>query len=102
MPRIVIAMLVASTLGLGFATQASAEDRGKERWCDRRDVNCDGRYDWRDRRQQYDRRDDYGRAPTYEPAGTCTFRTRHGAVTGYKPRGKDRCCIETRNGPSCQ
>ncbi|WP_269434421.1 hypothetical protein [Vineibacter terrae] len=43
MPRMVIAMLVAGTLGLGFAAQASAEG-------------------W----------------------------------------GKDRCCIETRNGPSCQ
>jgi hypothetical protein len=100
MTRKLAAVLMASALGLGFAAQANAEDWRHQRWCDPRDTNCDGRYDWRDR--QHDRRYDYGRAPTYEPTGSCTFHTQRGSVTGYKPRGKDRCCVETRNGPSCQ
>ncbi|HKU99529.1 MAG TPA: hypothetical protein VJR58_29825 [Vineibacter sp.] len=32
----------------------------------------------------------------------CPFRTRRGTVTGYKPQGKDRCCVMTREGESCQ
>jgi hypothetical protein len=32
----------------------------------------------------------------------CTFQTRRGPVLGYRPPGKDRCCVQTREGPSCQ
>lgn len=32
----------------------------------------------------------------------CAFRTRRGTVAGYKPEGKNRCCINTREGESCQ
>ncbi|MCW5744927.1 MAG: hypothetical protein KIT36_01830 [Alphaproteobacteria bacterium] len=39
---------------------------------------------------------------SYDSAGQCTFQTRRGPVPGYVPAGKDRCCIETRYGPSCQ
>jgi hypothetical protein len=34
--------------------------------------------------------------------GQCTFQTRRGALPGYRPPGKDRCCIDTPNGRSCQ
>lgn len=32
----------------------------------------------------------------------CPFRTRRGTIAGYKPEGKNRCCINTREGESCQ
>jgi hypothetical protein len=35
-------------------------------------------------------------------SGQCTFRTRRGPVPGYIPPGKDRCCIQTPEGQSCQ
>lgn len=48
-------------------------------------------------------RDGYYRSSTpYESADRCTFQTRRGPVTGYRPAGKDRCCVDTRDGPSCQ
>jgi hypothetical protein len=37
-----------------------------------------------------------------DDGGQCTFQTRRGPVAGYKPSGKNRCCVETRYGPSCQ
>jgi len=106
MTRKLVAALLAGAIGLGVASQAQAEDWRHQRWCDWRDRNCDGRIDWRDRDydspRPYYGRDYYGRAPSYEAAGACTFQTRRGPVTGYRPAGKDRCCIETRSGPSCQ
>ena len=38
----------------------------------------------------------------YDSSDQCTFQTRHGSMTGYRPSGKDRCCVDTRDGPSCQ
>ena len=38
----------------------------------------------------------------YDADEQCTFQTRRGPVAGYKRSGKDRCCVDTRNGPSCQ
>ncbi len=35
-------------------------------------------------------------------SGQCTFQTRRGPVPGYVPEGKNRCCIQTREGQSCQ
>jgi hypothetical protein len=32
----------------------------------------------------------------------CTFQTRRGPIAGYIPSGKNRCCIDTRDGQSCQ
>jgi hypothetical protein len=105
--RTFISALIAGVVGLGVA-QASAEDwrhQDREYW-DWRDRNHDGRIDrwdgppprgyypaerYRDRR-----------STTYRPEGSCRFQTRHGPVAGYKPVGKDRCCVETTNGPSCQ
>jgi hypothetical protein len=43
-----------------------------------------------------------GYSPAYDDGGQCTFQTRRGPVVGYKPAGKNRCCIDTRDGPSCQ
>ncbi|HJQ58078.1 MAG TPA: hypothetical protein VJ890_14305 [Vineibacter sp.] len=104
----VIAAVLASAISLVTVTQASAEDRRYAQWCDPRDRNCDGRIDRRDRDRDYDGRRDYddrrrdGRSPTYGSSGSCTFQSSNGPVAGYKPEGKDRCCIETRRGPSCQ
>jgi len=106
MTRKLMAALLVGVVGFGIASQAQAEDWRHQRWCDWRDRNCDGRLDWRDRDYDRDyypqRRYDYGRAPTYQPTDSCTFQTRRGPVVGYRPAGKDRCCIETRGGPSCQ
>ena len=102
MTRKLIAALFASVVGLGIASQAQAEDWRHQTWCDWRDRNCDGRLDWRDRDYNPQRRYDYSRAPSYEPTSSCTFQTRRGPVTGYRPAGKDRCCVETTSGPSCQ
>ncbi|TXL70598.1 hypothetical protein FHP25_33645 [Vineibacter terrae] len=104
--RTFIAALVAGIIGLGVA-QAGAEDWRHQdgRYWDWRDRNHDGRIDRRDgpprgyypAERYHDRR-----STTYRPEGSCRFQTRRGVITGYKPVGKDRCCIETRNGPSCQ
>ncbi|HJQ58640.1 MAG TPA: hypothetical protein VJ890_17150 [Vineibacter sp.] len=91
---------------------------GRIDWRDRnrydpRDRNRDGRVDWRDRYDARDRnydgrvdwRDGYGyQSPpvTYGAGATCTYQTSRGPVAGYKPAGKDRCCIQTSYGPSCQ
>ena len=115
MIRNLSAALVAGLIGMGGATGASAGDWRDEYRCDRADRNCDGRIDRRDRdvdRPPQDRRyrDDRSRedrryrdrAPSYGSTGSCTFQTARGPVAGYKPEGKDRCCIQTRRGPSCQ
>ena len=44
----------------------------------------------------------YPQSSGYDDGGQCTFQTRRGPVVGYKPSGKNRCCVDTRNGPSCQ
>ena len=47
--------------------------------------------------------DGYTRSSSrYASDDQCTFQTRRGPVAGYKPSGKDRCCVDTRDGPSCQ
>ena len=52
---------------------------------------------------QQQRRDGYARSSSpYDAGDQCTFQTRRGPVAGYKPSGKDRCCVDTRSGPSCQ
>ncbi|HEX2889386.1 hypothetical protein [Vineibacter terrae] len=38
----------------------------------------------------------------YGGGDRCAFQTRRGTVTGYIPSGKNRCCINTREGESCQ
>ncbi|HJQ57984.1 MAG TPA: hypothetical protein VJ890_13830 [Vineibacter sp.] len=43
-----------------------------------------------------------GYSPAYDDGGQCTFQTRRGPVIGYQPAGKNRCCIDTSRGPSCQ
>ncbi|MCW5745811.1 MAG: hypothetical protein KIT36_06390 [Alphaproteobacteria bacterium] len=69
-------------------------------WCARGDTNCDGRVDWRDR--YYDPSNGYrGQPYTYNSEGWCAYPTPNGPIRGYKPQGKDRCCVETRHGPSC-
>ena len=45
---------------------------------------------------------DYNRPARHDSGDQCTFQTRRGSVAGYKPSGKDRCCVDTRDGPSCQ
>jgi hypothetical protein len=90
--------VVAGTIGLGIAAAADAADPRRP-WCERRDANCDGRVDWRDR--YYDPPRYRGRPYTYGSEGFCPYPTPNGPITGYKPEGKDRCCIETRHGPSC-
>jgi hypothetical protein len=94
-----IAAFVAGAIGLGVAAKADAADPRRP-WCERRDTNCDGRVDWRDR--FYDPPRGYnGRPYTYGSEGMCAYPTPRGPIMGYKPQGKDRCCVETRNGPSC-
>lgn len=44
----------------------------------------------------------YPRSSRWDDGNQCTFRTRRGSVAGYVPQGKNRCCIDTRSGPSCQ
>ena len=44
----------------------------------------------------------YPQSSGWDDGGQCTFQTRRGPVMGYKPQGKNRCCVDTRNGPSCQ
>ena len=44
----------------------------------------------------------YPQSSGWDDGGQCTFQTRRGPVVGYKPQGKNRCCVDTRNGPSCQ
>ena len=44
----------------------------------------------------------YPQSSGYDDGGQCTFQTRRGPVMGYKPPGKNRCCVETRYGTSCQ
>lgn len=44
----------------------------------------------------------YDSSPRYDSGNQCTFQTRRGSVAGYRPSGKDRCCIDTREGQSCQ
>jgi hypothetical protein len=112
-----IATVLAAGIGVGIAaTPASAQgDWRHERACDAFGFNCatdkyyyyygrDRDRDWyRYRGRNYDRRDYYRGAPTtYQPAGACTFYSRRGPRPGYRPVGKDRCCIETSRGPSCQ
>jgi hypothetical protein len=111
-----IAAALAAAIGFGIAaTPASAQgDWRHERGCDAFGFNCASDYyrdrhywhdrDWhRHRGRHYDRRDYYrSRGPTYQPAGSCTFYSRRGPMPGYRPVGKDRCCIETSRGPSCQ
>lgn len=43
-----------------------------------------------------------GSSSRYDSNDPCIFQTRHGPVAGYKRSGKDRCCVNTREGPSCQ
>jgi hypothetical protein len=94
-----VIVLVAAMLGVGIAGQCLAADPPRP-WCTRGDVNCDGRIDWRDR--YYDPQRGYnGRPYTYGSEGFCPYPTSRGTITGYKPQGKDRCCVETRNGPHC-
>jgi hypothetical protein len=38
----------------------------------------------------------------YDSSDQCTFQTNRGSMTGYRPSGKNRCCVDTRDGPSCQ
>jgi hypothetical protein len=105
MTRGLIVGLLTCSFGLGVMASASAEDWRHQRWCDWRDRNCDGRINQRDRYYSYPNYDYEGRfrhAPSYGVAGRCTFQTRRGPVAGYRPEGKDRCCVETRHGPSCQ
>ncbi len=129
MTRTCIAAILASAIGLGAYSPAFAEewrhqngyyqdwrDRnhdGRVDWRDRydpRDRNYDGRVDWRDRYDPRDRnhdgrvdwRDGYGYGPSVGANASCTFQTARGPVAGYVPAGKDRCCIQTSRGPSCQ
>lgn len=103
MTRNVIVALVAGAIGFSIVSPVLAEDWRHQQWCDPRDRNCDGRLDSRDRYNAPQRGyGGYGREPTYGSAGSCSFQTPRGPVAGYKPEGKDRCCVETRNGPSCQ
>ncbi|HKU94359.1 MAG TPA: hypothetical protein VJR58_03735 [Vineibacter sp.] len=104
MKRTLIAALLAGLAATAIITPAGAEDwrhqdRDYWRWQDR---NHDGRIDRRDDYYYRSQRHDYDRGTTYRPVGQCRFATRRGAVTGYVPEGKDRCCIETRQGVSCQ
>lgn len=101
------AAVVAGLVGLGIAAPAQADpwrpgcewgysscdnDRRDRDWRNGRDRD----WDHRDRRRAYEGR------TTYEVDRLCTFNTRRGPVRGYKPEGKDRCCIETSRGVSCQ
>jgi len=105
MTRTLITVLIAGVTATAIIAPASAEDwrhqdRDYWRWQDR---NHDGRIDWRDDVYYRSQRHDYDRGgTTYRPVGQCRFTTRRGSVTGYVPEGKDRCCIETRQGVSCQ
>jgi hypothetical protein len=99
MIRRFVPAVVAAAIGLGTAFQAVAADPPRP-WCARHDTNCDGRVDWRDR--YYDPpRGYHGRPYTYGVEGMCSYPTPRGPIMGYKPQGKDRCCVETRYGPSC-
>ncbi len=106
MTRTLIAALIAAVTATAIIpAPASAEDwrhqdRDYWRWKDR---NHDGRVDRRDEPYYRSQRHDYDRrGTTYRPVGQCRFTTRRGSVPGYVPEGKDRCCIETRQGVSCQ
>ncbi|MCW5745832.1 MAG: hypothetical protein KIT36_06500 [Alphaproteobacteria bacterium] len=97
--RHTLAAIVTAAIGFGTIVQAHAADPRRP-WCERGDVNCDGRIDWRDR--FYDPpRGYHGRPYTYGSEGYCAYPTPRGPIRGYKPQGKDRCCVETRWGPSC-
>lgn len=98
MIRYLVAGLVAGTIGLGIVAEANARDPQRP-WCARNDADCDGRPDWRDR--YYDPPQYRGRPYTYGSEGYCSYPTPRGPIQGYKPQGKDRCCVETRYGPSC-
>jgi hypothetical protein len=101
MTRNLVFALVAAFIGAGVVSQAVAADPRRP-WCERGDRNCDGRVDWRDR--YYDPPRYRGRPynKTYGSEGFCEYPTPNGPITGYKPQGKDRCCVETRYGPSCR
>ena len=101
MIRQALIALVAGSIGLGIVAEAQAQGRDPQRpWCARNDADCDGRPDWRDRYYDPPR---YRGQPyqTYGSEGFCSYPTPNGPVRGYKPQGKDRCCVETRHGPSC-
>ncbi|MBL8675018.1 MAG: hypothetical protein IPK81_10340 [Rhodospirillales bacterium] len=107
--KIVIA-LIASAIGISAAAPAFAQGPGRDPqrpWCQQGDRNCDGRVDWKDYFYDPDRGyqgrpyQGRGREQTYGSDGSCSYPTPRGYVTGYRPEGKDRCCVETRYGPSC-
>ncbi|MCW5747556.1 MAG: CVNH domain-containing protein [Alphaproteobacteria bacterium] len=87
--------------GTGSGTIARPGPAPARPWCARGDANCDGRVDWRDRFYDPDR-GYHGQPYTYASEGFCPFTTPRGVIRGYKPAGKDRCCVEMRNGPTCQ
>ena len=106
MTRTLIAALIAGITATAIIAPASAEDWRHQdsdywRWKDR---NRDGRVDRRDEPYYRSQRHDYDRrgGTTYRPVDQCRFSTGRGSVRGYVPEGKDRCCIETRQGVSCQ